>query len=290
LWIAPGNLARVEIYNSLLHRAGSGIMPVHLSAPTAEDGSEATALQGISDFDHPVFRFLKGRPDPVPQVTVGRYFPADQRTREGRVLAQYASGKPFLVASTVGRGRVLVMTTPLDADWGTLPLSNFYLPFAQSAARFLAGGLMGERNLTPGKPIVARFAGGADVKKAVVHLPPDQRDWKSVPVMRGEVRYANTQQPGVYLVVPNGEWAKRVHFVVQTPRVESDLTPLSSKQWADLSGALGFERIEPSRESITASVTAARGGKELWLSLVGVVIILSIVEMAVVRRWSEGGV
>jgi hypothetical protein len=287
LWVAPGNLSRVENYNSQLYRGGSGIAPVHLGTATAEDGSEATTLQGISDFDHPVFRFLKGRPDPVPLVTVGRYFPADPRTREGKVLAQYASGKPFLVASTVGRGRVLVMTTPLDADWGTLPLSNFYLPFVQSAARYLASGQVGERNILPGKPIVARF--GAEVKKATVYPPPDQREGKNLPVTRGEVRYANTQQPGLYVVIPNDDRSKRVHFVVQTPRVESDLTPLTVKQWKDLATTLGFERIEPSRESITAAVTAARGGRELWLSLVGTVIVLSIVEMAVIRRWTEGG-
>ena len=38
-------------------------------------------FQGISDFDHPIFRFLKGRPDPIPLVTIGRYFPAEVRGR-----------------------------------------------------------------------------------------------------------------------------------------------------------------------------------------------------------------
>ena len=134
LWIAPGNLTRVDNYDRLLYHDGNGILPVKLLAPTTEDGSQATTLQGISNFDHPMFRFLKGRPDPIPLVTIGRYFPAQVTGRDARVLAQYASGSPFLVESPVGRGRVLVMTTSLDADWGTLPLSNFYLPFVQSAA------------------------------------------------------------------------------------------------------------------------------------------------------------
>jgi hypothetical protein len=182
------------------------------------------------------------------------------------------------------------MRTRVEAFWGRVQVCIFCFGVGRGAPRGGGGGWGGQRNLTPGKPIVARFGAGADVKKAVVYGPPEQREGKNAPVVRGEVRYAATQQPGLYLLIPNDDRSKRVHFVVQTPRVESDLTALSAKQWADLSGALGFERIEPSRESITASVTAARGGKELWLSLVGVVIVLSIVEMAVVRRWSEGGV
>jgi hypothetical protein len=290
LWVAPGSLTRPDVYNLLLHRDGAGVLPVRLLPPTAEDGSEATTLQGISDFDHPLFRFLKGRPDPIPLVTIGRYFPADVRGRDARVLAQYGSGRPFLVESPAGRGRVLVATTALDADWGTLPLSNFYLPFTQSSARHLTSGLLADRNLSPDAPIVARFGPGTDVTKATVTLPTG--DARPLPVTRGEVRFSRTQQPGVYTLILDGtmpDWQKRIRYVVRTPPAESDLTPLSNKDWADLERALSFERVEPARESIAAAVSAARGGRELWLTMVGVVIALSLVELAVVRRWAGEG-
>jgi hypothetical protein len=289
LWVAPGNLTRVESYNALLYHDGNGILPVKLQPATAEDGSEATTLQGVTNFDHPIFRFLKGRPDPIPLVTIGRYFPADVRDRDAQVLAQYASGRPFLIEAPAGRGRVLVMTTALDADWGTLPLSNFYLPFVQSAARYLASGPDSERNLAPGSPLVAQFGPGADVREARVRLPSGE--FRPLPVTRGEVRYSRTSQPGIYTFFVNGtmpDWMKRVDFVIRTPSAESDLTPLSPAQWQEFSHTLGFERIDPARESVVAAVSAARSGHELWLSLVGVVIVLGILEMAVVRRWSGG--
>jgi hypothetical protein len=291
LWVAPGNLTRAENYNTTLYREGAGILPVRLLPPTAEDGSEATTLQGITDFEHPMFRFLKGRPDPIPLVTIGRYFPAEVRGRDARVLAQYASGRPFLVEAPAGRGRVLVMTTALDADWGTLPLSSFYLPFAQSAVRELTAGLVAERNLSPGWPIVARFGPGIDVKSASIRLPTNEV--KQLPVTRGEVRYSRTEQPGEYRLTVDGtmpDWmrGKPMYFMVRTPPVESDLTPLTAKEWSELSGALSFERVEGSREAIAGAVGAARGGHELWLTMVGVVIALSIVELAVVRRWAAG--
>ncbi len=294
LWIAPGNLTRVENYNALLYRDGTGIMPAKLSPATAEDGSESTVLQGITDFDHPALRFLKGRPDPIPAVAIGRYFPAEPRPRDAKVLGQFASGKPFLIESLAGRTHVLLMTVPIDADWGTLPLTNFYLPFAQSAVRYLASGLLAERNLVPGQPIIARFGPGMDARKVEVR-PPAGVGAKPVilPVTGGEVRFADTQHPGVYeLIVVDGTvpaWAKRVQYVVQTPPRESDLSPLTAAQWAELGRALDFEMIDPAEQSIAEVVGKARRGRELWLTLVGLVVVLSIVELAVVRRWTGEG-
>lgn len=289
LWVAPGSLTRVDNYNRELYRDGAGVLPARLSPATAEDGSEATTLQGISDFDHPIFRFLKGRPDPIPLVTIGRYFPADVRGRDARVLAQYASGRPFLVESPAGRGRVLLVTTPLDADWGTLPMSNFYLPFVQSAVRHLSAALVAERNVKVGQPIVARFGPGINVTKATVRTPAGES--KALPATRGEVRYSRTEQPGEYRLDVEGTMpksARQVHFVVRTPPAESDLSPLTPERWDVLSRGLGFERIEPGRQSITAAIAAARGGRDVTLTMVGVVIALGLVELAVVRRWAGG--
>jgi hypothetical protein len=290
LWVAPGNLTRVESYNQQLYREGAGILPVRLLPATAEDGSEATTIQGITDFDHPIFRFLKGRPDPIPPVTIGRYFPADVRGRDARVLAQFASGRPFLVEAPAGRGRVLVMTTPLDADWGTLPLSNFYLPFAQSAVRHLTATLVAERNVRVGQPIVARFGPGINVTRAQVRLPSGEV--RPLPATRGEVRYARTEQPGEYRLEVDGNMprsARTVHFVVRTPPAESDLTPLTSAQWNDLSRGLGFERLEAGRQAVAAAVASSRGGHDLWLTMIGATIALGVAELAVVRRWGSAG-
>jgi hypothetical protein len=71
--------------------------------------------------------------------------------------------------------------------------------------------------------------------------------------------------------------------------VESDLTPVTEKRWKELAGELGFERINPERESVVAAVAAARGGRELWLSMVSVVIALGLIELVLVRRWSGEG-
>jgi hypothetical protein len=297
LLIAPGNLARVDNYNAALYRGGTGIMPAELSEPTPADGSRATALLGL-DLNHPVFLFLKGRPDPVPSATIGRYFPAAARSPDARVLASYVSGQPFLIESTAGRtgrGRVMLVTTPLDADWNTLPLSNFYLPFVDSVARYLAAGASGERNLAPGQPLVATFE-QTMTSKATIQLPDGKKH--GVDVMRVgdryEARFAATGAPGVYILRAHREAGKKseevkLQYVVQAPREESDLTALTNSQWEDLSAQMGFEVIDPATGSVSAALAAARSGKELWLSLIGVVVALGVGELVVERFWvSEG--
>lgn len=295
LLIAPGGLSRPEEYNEALYRGGAGVMPAALLLPTPADGSRATTLLGF-DPNHPVFRFLRGRPDPIPSATIGRYFPT--ATREG--LAYYVSGDPFLIESppaTAGRGRVLLMTTPLDADWGTLPLSNFYLPFVQSAVRYLAGGGAQDRNLKPGDPIHVAFDDPAEGRAATLYRP-DGAGPVSVPVRpvgNGEVRYADTHAPGVYRLVirdapdggdsDDGKAPRTLHFVVRPPPEESDLAQLPPARWDWLADALGLQRIDPDAQPIAATVARSREGRELWPLLIGAVIALAVLEIALARTW-----
>ena len=73
---------------------------------------------------------------------------SDQRAPVGDVVLLAA-----LIVAVAGLWAIA--TTPLDADWSTLPLSNFYLPFVQSAVRYLAAGAVPNRNLRPGQVLEA---------------------------------------------------------------------------------------------------------------------------------------
>jgi hypothetical protein len=296
LLIAPGNLSRVENYNEVLYRDGAGLMPAELLPATPSDGSQATSLLGWRP-EHPVFRFLRGRPDPLPSSTIGRYFPARPHQPDAQSLAEYVSGWPFLVETPrlerERRGRVILMTTPLDVDWGNLPFSNFYLPFMQSLTRYLAGGgTVDDRNLAPGEPILATFENGS-VERTVSILRPGAT--KPAPLElfhygdRAEARYADTREPGDYrmAVAEEGKPARTLHFVVSARRDESDLTQLTDQQWRDLEKNLGFERVDTSRDAIAEVMSATRDGREIWGALVCGVIVLAVVELAMARALSR---
>jgi len=284
LIIAPGNRVRVDHYNSMLYAEGQGLMPAMLSAATPPDGSRATGLLGL-ELTHPVFRFRRGT-DPLPSAVIGRYFPAVPRRSDARVLATYASGEPFLIDGPRGRGRVLLVTTPLDADWNTLPLYPFYLPFVQSMVRYACAPSLASRDLQLGQPLVAALDQPAD--SAAVLLEDGSVQALRITPRTTRLRFAQTQRSGQYRLIVRGPgWSQVLHYVVQPPRGESDPAPLSPERWEQYGRGLGFTRLDPSGGTLSARLASARAGRELWLPLMLAVVALGTGELWLAGRWSR---
>ncbi|HEY2586379.1 MAG TPA: BatA domain-containing protein [Tepidisphaeraceae bacterium] len=286
--VAPGSLARVDSYNEQLWRDGAGILPAELEDATAADGSEATAIVGY-DPSTPVFRFLHDQPDLTLTSTIGRYFPTNARPSDAHTLAWYTSGAPFLIESRAGRGKVLLMTTSLDADWSTLPLSTFYLPFVQSAVRYLAAGTLPSRNLQLGEPIEAAFDEPAD-DRATIELPDgDQRQVSLASFgAGGDLRFTETNDPGVYRVhVRERAGDRLLLFAVRPSHEESDLTQLTDARWDELERGLHLRRIDPNERAIATVVAGSREGIDLWPWAIAAVMVLAAVELGLARHWSR---
>jgi hypothetical protein len=294
LLIAPGAMTDVRQLNATLWRDGAGVMPAQLEPATAATGAAATTLLGL-DFSHPALAFLRGRPDPIPVATVGRYFPATPRQPDAVVPATYASGRPFLVDARWGRGRVAVLTTPLDADWSTLPLSGFYVPFVQSLLRHLAAADTEDRNVAPGEPIVTTL--DADVADIALQRPSGARPKPAVRTAGGrtEVRYDDTAEPGVYILrYRDRNSAKNqgrvLHFVVTGDRDESDTTAITPQRWDELAATLGAARLDASDTADLAALATDRDGRELWAPLLALAAVLLAGELALGRLWSTAPV
>ena len=288
LLVAPGNLARVDNYDQQLWRDGAGILPAELEDATSADGTEATTIVGY-DPTTPVFAFLHDQPDLTLTSTIGRYFPTGNRPSDARVLAWYTSGSPFLIESRAGRGKTLLMTTSLDADWSTLPLSTFYLPYVQSAVRYLAAATLPSRNLALGDPIDATFDEPAE-DRATVELPDG--DSRQVSLARfgstADLHFADTQQPGIYRVrVRERTGEQMLLFAVRLPPQQSDLTQLSDARWDELERGLHLRRIDQTDRAISTVVAGSREGYGLWGWAVGAALALGAAELGLARRWSR---
>ncbi len=286
--IAPGSLTRIEEYNATLWRDGSGILPGELEEPTPADGSQATSLLGF-DLTHPIFQFLRGKTDPIPTATVGRYFPTNARSSFARPLAWYASGWPFLIEGSAERGKVLLLTTSLDADWTTLPLSNFYLPFVQNIVRYLATDPV-NRNLALGQPIRLGFSDFVPQRTVTLTAPDGAA--RGMEIVRfasqSEVRYGATLTPGRYQlrVDEPGHPAVDYFYVVRAPVEESDLTQLTPERWDFLAKNLHARRVDPSESSLRDVVASGRAGIELWAPGIALVLLLAVLEMSLARMGS----
>lgn len=288
LLIAPGNLARVDNYDQQLWRDGSGILPAELEDATSADGAEATTIVGF-DPTTPVFAFLHDQPDLTLNSTIGRYFPSGGRQSDARVLAWYTSGTPFLIESRAGRGKALLMTTSLDADWSTLPLSTFYLPYVQSAVRYLAAATLPSRNLSLGEPIDATFDDPAE-DRATIELPDG--DSRQVTLTRfgstADLHFTGTQQPGIYRIrVRDRTGEQNLLFAVRLPSQQSDLTQLSDARWDELDRGLHLRRLDQSDKAIATVVAGSREGYGLWGWALGAALVLGSAELGLARRWSR---
>lgn len=286
LLVAPGSLVRVENYNERLWREGAGILPAELEDATAADGAQATSIVGYES-STPVFGFLHQRPDLMLFPTIGRYFPTTPRSADARALAWYTSGAPFLLESAGGRGRVLLMTTSLDADWSTMPLSSFYLPFVQSAVRYLAAGTMPPHTLVPGEPI--RVTVDELVSEPATLEMPDAATRSVEGAQYGpttEYQFADTRHPGVYrMSVRGAAGVKTFAFVVRASLQESDLTQLSDAQWSRLENDFRLRRIDPADRPIAVVVAGDREGYDLtpWALLAALA--LGLGEVGLARVW-----
>jgi hypothetical protein len=264
------------------------VLPAMLMPPTAADGSESTTILGLQT-DHPVFQFLRGHFE-IPSATIARYFPAVPRQVGAEVLARFLSDDPFLIDGQCEAGRVLLMTTSLDADWSTLPLSNFYLPFVQSAVKYLASGAVPNGNLKPGGLIKIALE-APDVKQSVTLIRPGGRSLK-LPIIQldqqAQVQYGDTEQPGEYRlkIEAPGKPSVTHYFIVPPPRDESDLTQLTSDRWMWLEGALGFRRIDPAEGAVRETLSAGREGRELWGWALAAVLGLALLELFIARASS----
>lgn len=289
LLISSGSLLLSDSYNATLFRDGAGILPAKLGDSLSARATLPTSIIGV-DVAHPLFRFLRGRPDPVPSVTISRHTPVQTTRAQSKTLATLATGEPLLLERPAGKGTVLLLTTTLDADWSNLPLSSFYLPTLQSAVRYLASRQLPEMNIPAGQPISLNVDGIAEDAPPKLTRPDAQLDPMELfpSLLSSELRYDNTTQPGRYqlkLKTPTDQRAWT--FISQPPSEESDLTPLSSDRLSQLRTLLDMQVVEPRPDQLTATVGAGRIGQEIWLPLTLLTLLLLALELTLSHHLSS---
>lgn len=289
LIVGMGNLVQAQSYNALLYKDGAGILPAELRDSSSTDGTSPTTILGV-DLNHPMLRFLRNRPDPVPVAAVSRRFPIGQAKSDAHTLITLATGEPLLLEAPAGRGRVLMMTSSLDADWNTLPLTGFYLPFVQSAAKYMAAGNLPDLNVPCGAPIIFSVADLASAAPPAITLPDGRTDRMEViasPVAT-ELRYPWTALPGRYTVdLRIGKEDRKWAFVASPPATESDLTPLNEQRTSELRDQVEIQVLDTAQPDFAAAIGADRRGRELWLPFLLAAIAVGIGEMLLTRSWVQ---
>lgn len=288
--LGPRSAGAMDFFNGL-HGNGLGWFPVKLERVEGTEGKlEQAAGISIGGLSHPALEYFQG-----PARLLNRAkFPcwlSVSPARDARVIATLDTGQPFLVEKSVGKGRVLVCTTPLDASWGThFPKVESYPILIQQLLLYLAEAGTTSWRLAPGQ--------------VVQWMPPRGEKWEAP-------ANAFWQTPGeeaLPVVIHRLPWAeKRVHqvgpyaltwgpgrkawFVVPPDLKESDPTPLEEKERA-LHGLLPWNIVtEPHPPASSLSEERADNKAEIWWALLLAVILLLCLEIWYTRRMAlkQGG-
>lgn len=267
LWITVGDRVSAADYNA---RFGS-LLPLLLReavhAGTAPGRTEARS-EGLApvQLSHPIFVGEAVGDLDLGATRTRRMFLLEPDPRRGADVAlAFTSGAPALITRERGQGRVALLTTTVDRDWGDLPLRPGFVPLALRTVTWLAGvreQAVGSVVSIGGRKQLARAAAYTVTTPAGASVPV-------TPSREGEPAvFEATDAPGHYRASVSGDEAVE-RFAVEFDALEADTTPVTLAA-GTIEGEGGTVKIyEPRWRELALIVLLLLGlesGARLWLS------------------------
>jgi len=278
VWLGPaaGDAAR---FNSAASGRvlGGGIVRVWRTA----DGGNYLAP---STLDHPILAAFRRVGDAVPwqDFPVSRHWEFEATVPAGaagaaaadpppaRAVATYRNGLPAVLEHRVGRGTVVIVTTPVSqaasaADaWNTLATGFEPWPFVMLANETLLYAIdtADDLNIQAGRPAVLHVS-RRDVPAAFVRSPRGDEFPAVVDQARGTISVTATQVPGNYAVRGGGEVGGiATGFSATLGPAAIDFTRLSPEALATTLGS--GHRLARTEAELVRDVNLERVGAELY--------------------------
>jgi hypothetical protein len=277
LLITLGEGIDMRHYNSELLPA---LLPTKLVSVVGNPGQNMTYHSFEQPLpSHPVLKNLK----PQKAFKSPRFF-AYYRVQSpeslGTVVA-FKNGSAAILESVLGDGRVLMLPSSLEQDlsWTDLPVTGFFVPLLHQTIRYLAMGSFGHANYVVGTTLYRDIRG---IQARVAHLQPPSGEPRTIwPEQRGARPVwpvGDLNEPGLWEIYANERLADR--FAVHLPVTEVDLSPVVGLE-DHFEGANVY--VVPEDAKVGDSVLETRMGRELWRSVLGVVLLLLAAEMLLAR-------
>jgi hypothetical protein len=235
-------------------------------------------------YDHAVLAAFRQQATSVPwdAAPIFLHWVLNDLGPDTTVVALLSNGKPAIVETVLGKGRVLTWATPVSdplrpagrACWNELPTSEVNWPYfvlINESIRYLAGTHDQRFNYVVGE--TARIQNNADEYPIRYDLFPPRDELMDVKAHQGVLTVRVTDQPGAYRLKGfRGGPVTRGFAVNLTPR-ESDLRRLSQDQ---LESMLGKDRYQLARDrdEIVLEVGHARVGREFYPYLMVLLVIV----------------
>ncbi len=161
LLVFSGDLIDSDHYNELGYANGNGLLPCKLGRPTqpAPDSAAPTAEAPFVRLNsealiHPIVAEFAGEPNSSLFVArVERHLAVEPDIRRAEIVLRYTNGEPAMLASSFGRGRVVLLTTSANMGWTNLPAKGDYVSLMLSTVAYLSPRRGEHRNASAGQII-----------------------------------------------------------------------------------------------------------------------------------------
>ncbi|MCA9016759.1 MAG: hypothetical protein KDA77_15610, partial [Planctomycetaceae bacterium] len=310
--IALGDQINPEQYQKLLFHK-EGLIPVEIKAHESNPGIDFGNLIQISSDSLQTPWLSRFRGEYASGLTAARFShwwdvsildagvqPPEEATEKSEAkprsmpikIAELNNNKPLMYLMNHERGRVMLLTSSLDADWNNLPTKPDYVPFLHEAVFELSSGRV-FRNINTDEPIVVPVPANTKIDQLEFLDPNNNPVTGTIDASANGATFQsqNTSLPGVYALNPRQgveTELKADRFVVNFDRSESDLTPLSEAQQKTLTDDYHltfFKTLDELKQAMFSDVSET----EFWRVLLLIFLLLMVGELFLTRRLVQGG-
>jgi len=187
------------------------------------------------------------------------------------------NGDPLLVERTVGKGRVVLFTAPLDLQWSNFPLQVLYPPLIHETVRYLARGEDEGDLFAVGEPVPLRAEAGETVLvTGPLGTEPAAEAGTNFPFY-----YRKTLVPGIYTA--QAGYLKRT-FAVNTDRRESMLRSADPEEIKRAVTRPDDGTRSSEERAQTVQTSRREKAQHLWWWILLAVLLLSLGETILANR------
>jgi uncharacterized membrane protein len=275
IWLGRNAQPKAHTVADFNTEAAAKIMPGKL----AQQWHRQDAFLAPQDYQHPLLAKFRQLASGIPwdAFTVFSHWQLSDLADGVSTIVRYSNGQPALVERTVGKGRVLVLTTPIsdeanDPDlWNLLAVGSEPWPFVMLSNEmllYLVGSGEERLNCMAGETVTLRLP--EDERQLIFSLhTPDGEDYpQSIDQRTGNLTITTTGTPGNYQLRSGGtRGGVRRGFSINVPAAVTNLARLERDEFETLLGKDRF-RLSRSKDEIDRNVNLGRAGQELYPLLI----------------------
>lgn len=283
LLLFGGGLVSIDNYNRFAFADGKGLLPCRIGRADNDTNEASATVLAHEPFVHPIMVDFADHPDSgLFLAHVNRYHPVEPVEDRGEILVRFADGNPALIASSLGKGRILFCTTTAGMDWNNLAAKGDYVSLMLNVVSHLSTRHGRHRNVTVGRSLHEPLtATESSLQHHITNAAGESTAPRLVPVDDGlTLEFGPVELAGVVTVMV-GDNVRR--FAVNVDTRESDLTPCGRERFVKaVDRPLRFVELEAEVDS-----AGDRRPSELATPILCGVLLLLAVEMWLANRFGS---